>query len=150
MDILKEENIINGIVILVILVLCTYFDIRKKEIPVYPIVFTIFMGVFLVISNHKNEWQLYLGGALIGGFFMILAKITRESIGIGDGILLIATGINLGIYANILLIMTGFMLAFVWAIILLCFKNAKRKTMIPFVPFLLISYIIIFTYGGIT
>lgn len=102
-----------------------------------------------MIFLHKSEWQLYLSGGLIGAFFMIISKITRESIGSGDGILLIATGVNLGIYVNIMLVLGGFILAFCCSIILICFKKAKRNTTIPFVPFLLLSYVIIFSYGGI-
>lgn len=89
-----------------------------------------------------------LGGVLVGGGIILLAFITEEAIGIGDGIALIITGIYLGFWKNLQLCMTGFILSALFSGILLLTKKAKRNQGVPFIPFLLLGYGSMLFLGG--
>jgi leader peptidase (prepilin peptidase)/N-methyltransferase len=64
-------------------------------------------------------------------------------IGIGDGVLLCATGLGLGFWSNLELFAIALLLAAVISIVLLTFRLADRKKSIPFVPFLLLGYVFV-------
>lgn len=72
---------------------------------------------------------------------MIVSWITHGKAGIGDGILLVVTGVYLGGMGNLKLFFTGLVLAAFWSLWLLVSGKKKRKDRIAFVPFLLLSYL---------
>ncbi|MCI8300098.1 MAG: hypothetical protein HFI69_07085 [Lachnospiraceae bacterium] len=128
------------IMVLGLLGLCTLEDLKRRELTVIYILLFGIGGVLLhlfapVCSIYSVLWGMMLGIAMV---FMSL--VTRGSVGMGDGILLMVTGVYLGADGNLELFMTGLFLAALWALALLVLKKKKGKEEIAFVPFLLISY----------
>ena len=64
----------------------------------------------------------------------------KPVISIGDGLLLIVTGIYLGLEENLKLFLCGLFLCGLWALGLVLLRKKSRKDSIPFVPFLLAAY----------
>ena len=60
----------------------------------------------------------------------------------GDGMLLCITGLGLGFWSNLELFAIALILAAIVSIFLLMLRLADRKKSIPFIPFLLIGYVI--------
>ena len=82
------------------------------------------------------------GGMLLGVGLLGIAKMTGESLGYGDGLLFLVTGIYLGGWDNCALLMTSLVLAFVFAIIQILVRKKSAKSEIPFVPFVLSAYVL--------
>ena len=79
-------------------------------------------------------------GMSVGVVLLIFSIVTGGRIGAGDAVLLIVTGIYLGFEQNLQLFLSGLLLCGIWALGLLVLRKKSRKDSIPFVPFLLASY----------
>ena len=81
-------------------------------------------------------------GAILGGLVLALALISKEAVGIGDGIILIVSGIILGYRALLELILISLMLTGTVALFLIVVKRKGRTYRLPFIPFLLAAYLL--------
>lgn len=129
------------IVLLGLLSLCTWEDIRRKELTVAYILLFGIGGMILHLLHPVCSIYSLLWGILLGVSLMLVSWFTRGSIGMGDGILLVVTGVYLGGTDNLVLLITGLLLAAFWSLGLLVCKKKRGKEEIAFVPFLLVSYI---------
>jgi leader peptidase (prepilin peptidase)/N-methyltransferase len=125
------------------LVIVTIQDIKWKKIRV-GIVFIagICMCICIPFCSVLSVMSRMLGLSL-GLGLMLLSKATGGKIGIGDGLVLAVTGIGLGIWANIELFALALAMAAVFSIGLLVLRRADRKKAIPFMPFLLVAYLLL-------
>ena len=73
---------------------------------------------------------------LPGGLLLFLSFITREGIGYGDGLIILAAGPALGFCDLLTTLMTAIILSGLFSGLLLILKKVKRKTRIAFAPFL--------------
>ena len=123
------------------LLLLTGYDIRYKTIPVIPV---IVMGGMLLTYRVWNGtgWMELLGGCLPGGIFLLISLLTREKIGSGDGLVLLALGCGFAIEEVVGIVGMALFFAAIVAIVLLVVKKASRKTEIPFVPFLFLGFLV--------
>ena len=64
-------------------------DLRKKQIYIWCI---LVFGILGVIINIKTPYSMILGTS-VGLSIILVSKITKGSIGIGDGWVLLVTGI---------------------------------------------------------
>ena len=78
---------------------------------------------------------------------LVLGRIFQGSIGYGDGLVLIDTGILLGAPDNLELFFTALFFAGIFALVGCVFFHKKRKDTFPFVPFLLIAYVGMLLWG---
>lgn len=132
---------LSKILIGIMLVVCGIKDIKSKEVSIRIVaLFTIGLIIMLPFNHEVSIINSVLGGG--SGFLIILlSKATRGQIGMGDGIILCATGVGLGVWDNLTLLLCALFWAALYAVILLTFRWADRKKRIPFVPFLLIGFI---------
>lgn len=123
------------------LLLLTGYDIRYKTIPVIPV---IVMGGMLLTYRVWNGtgWMELLGGCLPGVIFLLISLLTREKIGSGDGLVLLALGCGFAIEEVVGIVGMALFFAAIVAIVLLVVKKASRKTEIPFVPFLFLGFLV--------
>lgn len=125
----------------VLLGICTYTDIQKREISMKIIgIFAAFAMLWCIFYMEKPLWQ-QAGGVVIGVLLLVLSKLTKEAIGKGDGYLMMVTGMLLGLWDNVRLLLGALLIVAVFAVMLLVLKKADKKKELPFVPFLLMSYI---------
>lgn len=78
---------------------------------------------------------------MIGILMLLVSLITKGQIGTGDGIIFCITGLGLGFWNNLWLLMLSLFMAGIFSGILWMLKRVGRKSEIPFVPFILISYL---------
>ena len=110
-------------------------DIRQKKITaVITLIFSI-IGILLQVWNGDHSVVQILSGMALGVCIMGFSYLTKGKIGIGDGMILVMTGIYLGIVDNLRLLSISFFLAGIWGILLLVL-GFDKQTKIPFVPFL--------------
>ena len=118
-----------------------YWDWKEKKIYVYlPLVAGIF-GIVLHLFNQEYTWKEMICGMMIGVVVLLIAWMSRESIGVGDGMILTASGIYLGFWGNLELLMIALLFAGVTALCLIVARRKGRKDKLPFVPFLLVAYL---------
>lgn len=130
----------QSIILLILLILCSVEDLKRKEVTViYILLFGIIGVVFHLFCPSCSVYSM-LWGLLLGIVVMAASFFSHGSIGMGDGILLVVTGVYLGGYQNLELFLIGLFLAGIWSLGLLVLKKKKRKEKIAFVPFLLVAY----------
>ncbi|MCR4649007.1 MAG: prepilin peptidase [Lachnospiraceae bacterium] len=117
-------------------------DIRKNEVGIImPVLNALAAIVFIFVFKDMG-----IPGVLIalaeGIFVIILSFLTKEGIGLGDGIILCSTGLMLGWKNNLIMIFIAcFISAFV-SVLLMIFMKADKKTKIPFVPFMIPAFLV--------
>ena len=124
------------------LLLFSVEDVRKKRIDILPLLaFSVIGAIYQTVTRDSTIPEI-CGGMLLGVGLLGIAKMTGESLGYGDGLLFLVTGIYLGGWDNCSLLMTSLVLAFVFAIIQILVRKKSAKSEIPFVPFVLSAYVL--------
>jgi leader peptidase (prepilin peptidase)/N-methyltransferase len=131
----------NQLTMMGMLALCSVQDIRKKQIRLNPVLAFGILGILFHMLWSLQSIGSLLAGMAVGMALLILALLSGGRIGVGDGVLLIVTGIYLGLEGNLELLFLALLLSGLWALVLLLLKKKKRQDTIPFVPFLLAAYI---------
>lgn len=135
------------VVVLGLLGLCSLEDVKYKRLTVIYLLMFGIGGVVLHLFAPVCSIYSILWGMLLGIGMILLSIVTRGNVGMGDGILLVVTGVYLGGYGNLELFMIGLLLSALWSLLLLTLKKKGRKEEIAFVPFLLLSYFIMLMRG---
>ena len=89
---------------------------------------------------HKKVLILY--GMIPGILCLLVSKISGQALGYGDSILILLTGSSLGIQNCVGITIWAFLCSGLWALFLVGIKKADKKAEIPFVPFLMIGFVI--------
>ncbi|MBO5068950.1 MAG: prepilin peptidase [Roseburia sp.] len=132
---------IGDTVILGVLAISAYRDWMEKKIYIYGPIFCGIIGILLHVLFQERTLADMLGGAAVGAAVLLVAWLGRECVGIGDGIILVVSGVFLGFWRNLTLLLTALVLAAMAALFLLVVKRKERKYRLPFVPFLLAAYL---------
>lgn len=121
--------------LVVILTPCAVLDLWKKKLPV---VFLLVMLVAAFVTNLLLKrvvlWEM-IAGVLYGGVFLLIAFLTKGSVGFGDGIMIAATGAWTGVLFVLSASVFGFLSAGIFGLIYIKVKKMDRKTKLPFAPF---------------
>lgn len=136
----------------VLFLYCSVQDIRRKEISNIGLLASMGMVVLLLLLDGVINGNLFSAEALLwkkiwgllpGICVCILSYVTRGAIGKGDGYLLCVSGLALGVEANLAILFYGLLTAGFCSAVLLALRMVKRKTKLPFVPFLCGGYLML-------
>lgn len=132
---------IGKVLLLLVFAKAAYEDCKEKEIYVYlPIsAMIVELGMHLVYQDAKLADILL--GASVGGLLLLIAWGSRGSVGIGDGMMLVVSGVFLGFWGNVVLLMTALGMVGILALFLIVIKRKEKHYRLPFVPFLLVAYL---------
>lgn len=136
---------IKLIVLICILLIISFIDIRHKTIPNELILITLFIGIIYSFIGKISIYNAFLG-MIVGGGIMFVLAIIPNVLGGGDVKLMFALGAFLGPIRIIWAILLAFIIASVFSIILLIIKLIKKNEFIPFGPFLAIGTIIAYLF----
>lgn len=123
-------------------------DFRSKQIPVVPVLGCGILGVIFHLIYQTRTIGEIIGGLLIGCVLYGISVCTKGKIGKGDGILFMVTGVYLGFWLNLLLLWLSCVIAGVVGVAIVLFRKKGRHYQIPFVPFVLISEVLLLMVGG--
>ncbi len=115
-------------------------DIKTKKVSA---ALAAFMGLAAIVAQavwHPLSMGNWIAGVLPGMFLLAIGFLTRESVGYGDGIILLVCGSILGFWGCLEVFLLGLFLTFPFSLFLIAGRRADRKKEIPFVPFLLAGY----------
>lgn len=129
------------IVITIFLILSTLIDLRKKEVNISLCRSVALVGLIYEIFISKTDILSIILGILPGIFLMLTSIVTNEEIGKGDAAILSTIGIFLGLKKTILVLIYALFSTIIIGGILLLIRKKNKKYKIPFVPFILFSYI---------
>lgn len=151
------QRIITGI----FLTICSATDMKwryvyNRDVVVY---FVLAAAGRLTVLLHTalNDGRMQAAavcgdicaGLILGGVCFFVSWLSRQGLGYGDSMLITVCGVSLGYRSCMEIVFTAFFGAGIWAGILLLYKHGKnRKKAFPFVPFLLLGYVIQ-GFGGI-
>ena len=118
------------------------YDMKTKTIPVAAVAVAA-MGVVLYRFFMGTGIGTLTAGLIPGVLLLILAFATKESIGMGDGLVLCMLGMFGGWRQCLAVLGTALMLSAGLAIVLLVCRRAGRKTELPFLPCLFGGYLLV-------
>lgn len=123
-------------------------DIRSRKMPIWIIAAGgIGVGIYRCIVRDI-PWEVCLFGAAVGIVFLFISKVTKESFGYGDSLLILVIGVGVGFWNLVSLLLVSFFLSSIVAAGMLIAGKFQRKTALPFVPFLGLGYFFIRILGG--
>lgn len=137
----EERMKITEIIVIVLLSVCAIEDIKEKVVSMSMIVGFGALGVIVQCCLRNVSIWSVLGGMGIGLLIIVLSCLTKGGIGIGDGMLLITTGIYLGVKENFLLLLVALFGVALWALLLILIQKITFKKEIPFIPFVWAAYV---------
>lgn len=137
------------IVCLVFLYLLARQDCHDKEISSWLL--DLFIGSGFVCRMVQKEWMEQAGvmtlfwALLPGCLLLVLGILSREKIGYGDGLSVLA----LGFYEDVLFVIQAVNLGFLLAVFWFCMKKQKSRKAdgeaeIAYLPFLLTGTVVMY------
>lgn len=127
------------IITLIFLLLNSWKDWKQKEILPVSVLLYGMLGIGYSLWQGRQILDFGIPVA-ISLLFLVLSIWTREKIGLGDGLFLLALGCMNDTETYIRTLWMGLLLAAGYSTFLL-FRKKSRKTEIPFVPFVLLGYV---------
>lgn len=132
---------IRKTIVLLLLAVSSLEDLRRMKIYMPPLYAALAMGILWAIFGDSALFLYRLAGLLSGGLLLLLVFFSQEAIGLGDAVLFLALGIWLGLWESLLLLTASLVLAAL-AGIFLWIRKKSMKQAFPFVPFVLIAYVL--------
>ena len=136
-------EVILKVILLFGLFYIAWFDFRTKLIETRWLVLYGALGVLGIIlqGDMGSVGQSFLG-ILPGVLVLVLAWVSRESIGLGDGWLFVVTGLFLGFWQNLVLLFGSLILSGMFAVICLALKKKGKNDRVALAPFVLTAYVV--------
>lgn len=123
------------------LVVLSLMDLRTRKIPLIPV---LVLGIICLIYRIWSGVSLgeVAAGIIPGGVLLSVSAVTEESIGYGDGLVLVVFGLLCGVAKTVAVLGMALVLAALVSMVLLVLKRAGRKTELPFLPCLCSGYLL--------
>lgn len=135
-------NTWRNVILLGALSLGAYQDWRERQIQLAPQVLAGVSGFVLWVVDRTYTAAELAGGIGIGVLLLLLAALSRGQVGAGDGVMIIVSGVFLGFWRNFELLLSAMLLAAIAALYLLVVRKKGRGYQMPFLPCLLIAYML--------
>ncbi len=160
------------LLVFLLLGICCYTDLRKRVISMRILLTFLLISLLWItlaqlpqlgkilklpwiFGNDVSSWlertlccRLSIGSVirspLPGIMLLLCSKLLRGAIGEGDAYLTMLTGVMLGGENNLRLLLVALLLSAFCAFFLILVKKKEKTATFPFVPFLFLSYILIF------
>ena len=125
------------------LFIIAWFDYKTKLIELKRLLLFGAAGIAKILLQGDFTVILQgLNGIWIGIGILLFAWISEESIGFGDGLLFVMTGIYLGFIKNLVLLLGSLFLAGIVAIGCLIVKRVRKTDRLALAPFVLTAYVV--------
>ena len=139
---MQANSILQGVLFSCLLMVASYTDIKRREIP-------DIICLFIVLTGLLRFSLVNLLGIFAALPFLIAAMLKENSIGGGDIKLTATVGIVLGFWRGIYGLMIGLTLLVLFYIMLAIIEKIRRKQVaknlsMPLAPFLGIGFVVIY------
>ena len=123
------------------MIVLAVMDIRWKKLTLMILLSGTVPLAAGFLCDREIHIILLAAGAAVGVIFLIISRVTEDSFGYGDSILIMIMGGFLGFWNILSLLTAAFSMAALFSIFMLIRKRFHRKSAFPFVPFLTAAYI---------
>lgn len=131
---------ITVIIVTLLLMILSIEDIKTKKIHLSGTILILLVSIWGNIYT-REPWDNVLCTAIVAAILLPITFAFRKSIGMGDTLTFIALTMTAG--ENILVVaLIATLTMSVVSIILLILKKANKTTRLPFVPCILVGYIV--------
>jgi leader peptidase (prepilin peptidase)/N-methyltransferase len=128
--------------VLVFLAICMIEDLRSRTVSLNIIL--VFLACGIVFRLYYDGLILnILGGSAIGFTFMLFSAFKKKFLGVGDGLILLTTGVYIGFFENLKLLFYASLLGVIIGGVMILAKKWTGQTKIPFAPFLFCGYVVV-------
>lgn len=134
-------------IVLIMLAACSWEDILHRKIFLQWLIYFAIAGVLCWKLITKQPFTMLILGVIPGFVFFLFSFVSHGSIGLGDGILLMALGIYLGAATIVRVIFYSVFISAFCALFLYFGKNKGKDYEMPFVPFIFIAFLIDIVIG---
>ncbi len=122
--------------VLLILLIISYLDIKKKEISLPALLALAFTGLINIFCLKGFASPLSLVPGII---LLFISFISGQALGLGDGLLIFVMGTILNFYEITFVLLFALLFASIISVRLFL-KTKNKSTTIAFSPFIFISY----------
>ncbi|MBQ5446335.1 MAG: prepilin peptidase [Lachnospiraceae bacterium] len=136
-------DIIEDLILLLFLFICSYEDLRTRHINFFVCIVTELIYIFILIFLNRFNFLYIILGLIPGALIYLSSILFNGQIGKGDGIIIAVIGTMAGILKVTRILLIAFILVLVICTPILIILRKSLKTRLPFVPFILLSFIII-------
>lgn len=134
------EYVLKGLIGLFLITTAAQ-DIISRKIKVWVVaLYTLLVCICIPFCPSLTVLDR-LFGLLLGTGVVLLSKATKGKIGMGDGLVISVTGLGLGFWCNLELFALALAIAAAFSVFLLILRLVNMKNSIPFIPFILFSYL---------
>ena len=116
-------------------------DIKWKKLSLSVLLSGFIILAAGLLCGRDIHMIVLAAGAGVGIVFLVVSRVTDESLGYGDSILILIMGGFLGFWNILSLLVAAFSIAALFSIFMLVRKKFHKKSAFPFVPFLTAVYI---------
>ena len=150
-SIFNSGNILGGvmgIVVITLLVLSAVFDARYMILPDFSTYILIGLAFFGVVFDEKDIVPYLVSALGAAGFLGLLYLATKgKGMGLGD----VKFAVFMGLFLGWPKILVAFYLAFIvgagWGLGMMLLRRMKRKSLMPFGPFLIGATLVSWWWG---
>ena len=136
LELIQRSIILGG------LFFCAWNDWKKQQIPLVIPCLAGMLGLILQMVGMNIKLSDCLAGTIVGILCLIISRCTGESIGYGDGVIFLFTGVFLGFWENVNLFLTTLVLSGLIALFLILIKKKGRKDRMPMAPLIFVAYVL--------
>ena len=139
-------EIIKSVLLLIGLLYFAWQDYQTRYISTAAsaVVGIIGIGLWIFIEGNVTVILQIFVSMFVGIVLILVGIVTKEKIGIGDGILFMVSGCYLDIFQNLRLFSQTIFLIGGFTILCLIIKKIRKTSQIPMAPFMLGAYVIMF------
>lgn len=142
--VLFDPSYLAFLVLVVVLTTVSLIDYLYYEIPNEYNALVFVLGLAWTFSRSSSWGQAFLASLVLFGLFFMLMVVTRGQLGAGDVKLVAGLGLFLGTSGILPFFMYSFLIAALVSVFLLVVKKKKRSDRLPFGPFLVAGFFLVF------
>ena len=138
------DKLLSGILIFVFCAVCSYCDIRKKQLPYSLLVCGLVIAFACrFIFSRPLIFSWGINAVCSGLFYFIIRMITRGRLGIADVLFGVFQGLVLpGAAALLVCVLIECICAGVWVVVMRNKSQTTQSPDFPFIPFMSLGLII--------
>lgn len=130
------------VIVIAMLAIESISDIRTQTVSLIRLIAFALLGITVnYCMVYQSIWSI-VGGGIVGIVLLGYALLSRGAMGVGDGVIFLCLGIFLGLSGNLRLLFFSLLIAAIVGGIYALVTKKGIKAKIPFIPCILVGYIV--------